>query len=324
MAFLYIYSPSDFITAPPDESGAQAAGTPTFTLQLAPGATPTLVEINDDDAVFDEVDATQSLANNVTIDGTSYAAGTTINTAYDLINSSTGHKVSSYHFGGDGYQQGAVDGIASTVPFVEGQTYTFDVERTSHQQNNQYTDYYACFADSTPIDTPDGSTPAGQLMAGDLVQTLDHGFQPLLGVLTQRVAALGSMAPIVFPQGVLGNSEKIIVSPQHRMLLQDFRAEMLFGEAEVLVPATYLAEMGIGYRQTGGTIRYCHLVMEQHEIVFSNGCPSESFLSGDSLHLPDAVRQEHAALFEDMPNVTPAAQAARLCLRRFEAQAMLA
>ncbi|MDF3414694.1 type I secretion protein [Sulfitobacter sp. M57] len=324
MAFLYIYSPSDFINAPPAEEGAMAAGTPTFTLQLAPGATPTLVEITDNDTVFDEVDSTQSLTNAINLDGTSYAAGTTINTAYDLINTTTGHKVTSFHFGGDGYQQGAVQGIVSTVPFNEGQSYTFNTERTSHQQDNQYSDYYACFAETTLIDTPKGGIPAGQLQAGDLVKTMDRGFQPLLGVLSQRIGAVGPMAPVVFPPNVLGNSEKVVVSPQHRMLLQDFRAEMLFGEAEVLVPAIYLAEMGIGYRQIGGTIRYCHLVMAQHEIVFSNGCPSETFLSADSLHLPDTVRQEHNALFGPSDNLAREMHAARPCLRRFEAQAMFA
>jgi hypothetical protein len=30
--FLYVYSPSDFVVTPPDEVGAQAAGTPLFTL----------------------------------------------------------------------------------------------------------------------------------------------------------------------------------------------------------------------------------------------------------------------------------------------------
>lgn len=175
MPFIYIYSPSDFVSTPPAEQNAQAAGSPNFILQLRPDAQPTLIQITDDDAVFDEVDATQSLTNQVDLDGTTYAAGTTINTAYDLINNASGHQVTSFHFGGDGYQQGAVDGIASTVPLVAGQSYTFNSERTSHRVDNQYTDFAACFTDETPIDTPQGAVPAGRLRSGDLVCTLDHG-----------------------------------------------------------------------------------------------------------------------------------------------------
>ena len=40
MPYLYIYSPSDFVGGLPDESGAQAAGTPTFTLTLKAGRSP--------------------------------------------------------------------------------------------------------------------------------------------------------------------------------------------------------------------------------------------------------------------------------------------
>lgn len=322
MPFVYIYSPSDFTTGLPDESGAQAAGSGPFTLTLVPGAQPTVLEIADDDTVFDEVDPTQSVASTTDFDGTSIAAGTTINTAYDLINTSTGHKVTSFHFGGDGYQQGAVDGIASTEPLQPGQSYTFNLERTSHQQNNQYADYAACFAAETPIDTPRGPVRAGDLRRGDLVVTMDHGPQPLRGVLRQIVQAEGAFAPVVFPAGTLGGHGALVVSPQHRMFLSGPRAELLFGEAEVLVPAHFFVESGLAHRREGGSITYMHLVFDRHEIVFSNGCPSESFLPTDQKHLPPRVRQEYAALF-NAPGAASDVQTARRCLRRHEALAMV-
>ena len=112
--FIYVYSPSDFIGGLPNEAGGAASGSPTFNLQLVPGATPTLIEITDNEAVFDEIDGSQSLTNSVNIDGTAYGAGTTVHTAYDLINTGSGHKVTSIHFGGNGYEQGAVHGLVST------------------------------------------------------------------------------------------------------------------------------------------------------------------------------------------------------------------
>jgi hypothetical protein len=66
--FIYIYSPDDFVALPPDEAGASADGVPNFVLTLKPGAKPTVVEITDDDAVFDEVDATQSITNDIYLD----------------------------------------------------------------------------------------------------------------------------------------------------------------------------------------------------------------------------------------------------------------
>lgn len=113
MPVVYIYQASDFVTGLPDESSAAAAGTPVFTLRLSPGATPIAVEITDDDALFHEVDATQSLANGVTLNGTSYAPGDQIKAAYHLTNSLSGHTVTSFHAGPavDGYGQGAVVGI---------------------------------------------------------------------------------------------------------------------------------------------------------------------------------------------------------------------
>ena len=115
MPFLYVYDASDFIGGLPDEVGAAAAGSPNFRLRLAPNATPRRIEVADNDAISGEIDATQSLASAATINGTNYAAGMTINTAYDLINTGNGHEVTTFHLGGDGYQQGPVAGLVSTV-----------------------------------------------------------------------------------------------------------------------------------------------------------------------------------------------------------------
>ncbi len=84
-------------------------------MTLAADATPTVIEIADNDAAFDEVDSTQkTLSNAVNIGGKSYSAGTFVSAVYDLINTASGHMVTGLHFGGNGYQQGAVDGITST------------------------------------------------------------------------------------------------------------------------------------------------------------------------------------------------------------------
>lgn len=319
MPYLYVYSPSDFVGGIPAESGAQAAGSPTFTLTLVPGAQPTVIEVTDNDAVFDEIDGSQVVTTTVTIDGVTIPAGTSINTAYDLINTANGHKVTSFHFGGDGYQQGAVDGLVSTVALQPGQSYSFNTERTSHQQNNQYDDYVACFTPGTRITTPDGPRVIDTLCTGDLVQTLDNGAQPILWIGKTEVAAEGRFAPIRVAPGVLGNRRTLLLSPEHRVLLRGAQVQLLFGDEEALVAVKSLVNGCDITREEGGRITYLHLLLPRHEIVFAEGAMTESLLPCETAFRGAA---EHAKDFAEarllFDEETDAIRAARRCLRSYE------
>ncbi len=312
MPFLYVYSPEDFVGGLPAESGAAAAGSGTFELTLVEGAKPTLIEISDNDLIFDEVDGSQTLTESVDIDGESYAAGTTISTAYDLINSDTEHKVTSFHLGGNGYQQGAVDGLISTVPLEGGETYSFDVERTSHKQDNAFEDYVACFATGTLIETASGPRPVETLVAGDLIQTLDHGPQPLRGILGTQIPSTAlhnkaNLRPVVIAKGALGRnlpSRDLRVSPQHRIVANSPIVERMFGISEVLVSAKKLVGLpGISVDNSLNALSYFHLVMGRHEIIFAENTPTESFFPGPLglASLPPEQRVEIEALFPNLP-----------------------
>ncbi|MEO0391026.1 MAG: Hint domain-containing protein [Pseudomonadota bacterium] len=320
MPFLYIYSPSDFVGGLPDESGAQAAGTPPFTLTLVAGAQPTLVEVNDNDIIFDEIDGSQSIADAINLDGTAYGAGTTVHTAYDLINTSSGHRVTSLHFGGNGYQQGPVDGLVSTVPLQAGQSYTFNRERTSHQKNNQYEDYFACFAADTLVDTPMGPKCVGDLKVGDQVMTRDEGAQPVEMILRRDISAAelasnAKFAPVKISAGALAPGipdGDLWVSPQHRMLIRSTIAERMFGATEALVAAHRLTDLpGINRDSQLRGITYVHLVLPAHHIIRAEGAWSETFLPGPMglAALPEDTQAEMAMLFPDLRDV--AATAAR-------------
>lgn len=308
MPFLYVYSPSDFVETPPAESGAMAAGSGTFTLELAPGATPTLIEVNDADGLLDEIDYSQTLDSGVNIDGTEYAEGTTIHSAYDLLNTDTGHKVTSLHFGGDGYEQGAIHGMVSTVRFEPGQTYTFNVERTSHRKNNQYEDYVACFAADTLIRTTEGEIRAIDLNAGDMVETKDAAAQILRLKLLREVggeelAKRPNLRPICITAGALGQGlpkRDLWVSPQHRMLVDGPLCERMFGRASVLISTRKMCALPGVYEDTSCTsVTYVHLVFDSHQLVFAEGAPSESFFNGakELAGMTDEARQEFLSLF---------------------------
>ncbi|MFY0597583.1 MAG: Hint domain-containing protein [Cognatishimia sp.] len=311
MPFLYVYSPSDFIGGLPSEQGAMAAGSGPFTLTLAPGATPTLIEVSDNDGVLDEVDYSQSLASGVNIDGISYGSGTTIHSAYDLINSSNGHQVTSIHFGGDGYEQGAVHGLVSTEPLVAGQSYTFNVERTSHRQNNLYEDFVACFTRGTSIRTNSGEALVENLKPGDLVETADGDFKPVRLVLSrtlnvQDFSTYPKLRPICITAGAMGQglpTKDLMVSPQHRMLVNGPLCARMFDAKEVLVSARKLSVLpGIYVDQDVTEVTYFHLVFDEHQVVFAENAPSESFYCGaEAINgLEEAARTEVLALFPDL------------------------
>ena len=278
MPFLYVYSPDDFVGGLPSETGTMASGSDGWTLKMKPDADPTLIEVSDSDLVFDELDSQQSLANLVEIDGDTYGANTAVHTAYDLLNSSNGYKVTSIHFGGNGYQQGAVDSLISTKPLMPNESYCFDQERTSHQKVNAYDDYVACFTMGSRIASPSGLRSVETLSAGDIISTLDHGPQPLRRVGKRRVLALGGYAPVHFAKGAIGNKRPLEVSPQHRMFLTGPHVEMYFGFTEALALAKAFVDGAAVTRRLGGWVTYFHLLLDRHEIVSVEGVASESLL----------------------------------------------
>ncbi|WP_420585470.1 Hint domain-containing protein [Ruegeria sp.] len=158
-----------------------------------------------------------------------------------------------------------------------------------------------CFTPGTLIDTPTGPRPVEALKPGDLVTTVDNGAQPLMWVGRTTVQAQGKLAPIRFAAGVLGLDSDLIVSPQHRMLVSDWRAPYLFGHAEVLIAAHCLVNGDSVVRVEGGTVDYIHLLFARHEIVIANGARSESYYPGHAVTQAD--RDTQAELLHLFPQL---------------------
>lgn len=180
-----------------------------------------------------------------------------------------------------------------------------------------------CFAAGCLIDTPDGPRPVEDLQPGDMVLTGAEGPQPVRWTGNTTVLARHDLAPIVITAGTLGNDRDLVVSPQHAILLDDWRAELLYGQDAVLVRAVDLLGMDGVYRRAGGLVTYCHLLLDRHDVVRSHGVWSETLYPGaialDTVN--PVAREEIAALFPDLaaygPKIAP-------CLRRFEAQLLAA
>ena len=140
-----------------------------------------------------------------------------------------------------------------------------------------------CFTAGTWIDTPDGVALVEDLQVGDLVLTQDNGPQPVRWIGKRTVSGRGAYAPVLFKAGAIGNSRDLRVSPQHRMVLQGWRAELYFGEDAVLCAAINLLNDSSILKDPCENVEYIHLMFDQHEIIFAEGAPSESFLVGEYL-----------------------------------------
>jgi hypothetical protein len=138
-----------------------------------------------------------------------------------------------------------------------------------------------CFVAGTRIDTALGPIAVEQIRVGDLVETLDDGYQPVLWCGARRVRSQGRMAAVTIPAGMFGDHAQVRVSPQHRLYLAGWRAQLYCGTPEVLVKAVHLVRAGLlAQDHTGTEISYHHLLFDRHQIICAEGLWSESYLPG--------------------------------------------
>jgi Ca2+-binding RTX toxin-like protein len=204
-----------------------------------------------------------------------------------------------------------------TAPAV-GQTITVSAEIDSIVgTSGTGTDSAAivCFVQGTLITTADGQTPVEDLKVGDLVQTLDRGFQPMRWVGRRHVDAIElaeneNLRPIRIRKNVVCAEKGVgdlVVSPQHRILVASKVAQRMFGNTEVLVPAKQLLAIeGVEIADDLEDVTYFHILFDQHEIVYANGVPSESLYLGHVAlrSLTPAGREEIHALFPEVASPT--------------------
>jgi hypothetical protein len=182
-----------------------------------------------------------------------------------------------------------------------------------------------CFVAGTRIAVPGGLRRVEDLRPGDLVETLDRGARPVRWIGRRTVPGRGAFAPIRFAAGALGDHGALRLSPQHRVLIDDWRAEMYFGEASVLVAAQMLVDGAMIRPAPCTAVTYLHVLLDDHEILLAEGMATESFLPGDYLcHAGSALQAELAALLPDAPVCPGAMTPARRILRRHEAALLTA
>ena len=253
----------------------------------------------------DVVDGTESTGDNDTLNLTDYGKART-NIIYDPLNRENG-----------------------TVQFLDNLGAVIGTMTFTNIEN-----VIPCFTPGTLIETARGDVAVETLVAGDLVMTRDNGLQPLRWVgrrdLTiADLTARPALQPVMIRAGAMAANlpvQDMMVSPQHRMLVAGHRAEMMFGDHEVLVAATHLVgNPGIS-RVQPAAVSYIHIMCDRHEIVRANGCWTESFQPGAMTlqSLSSDQRDELLALFPALANANPDYPAARRSLKAHEARVLMA
>jgi hypothetical protein len=168
------------------------------------------------------------------------------------------------------------------------------------------TEVFICYGEGTEILTLAGYKKAESLRPGDQVMTLDNGPQEILWTRTNQQpleTAEVDDKPVLIKAGAFGPGRPerdLIVSPQHRILVGGQGQLSGSFDTEVFVPAKALTGLpGIRFMQGKRSITWIHFACARHEVVFANGCASESLLLGPiAMQGLTGVEKAHlAALF---------------------------
>lgn len=176
-------------------------------------------------------------------------------------------------------------------------------------------DDVVCFTRGTHILTPEGMRNIETLNIGELVVTKSSGAQPIawIGSNQTDLSRLSPenadrLRPIRICKGALGAGlprRDLVVSQQHRILVSSKICERMFEKAEVLVAAKRLVGLpGIAIDTNCDGVDYFHILFQQHEIVFSEGAPTESLFTGPEAlrSVSEQARLEIFAIFPELRN----------------------
>jgi hypothetical protein len=217
-----------------------------------------------------------------------------------------------------------ITGSSPPLPFV-----------LNSQTDNITLNILICVVLGTLIGTPAGPVRVEDLQVGDLVLTLDGRAEPIRWIGSRRVSGADlardpALRPVRIAAGAFGPdrpARDLAVSPQHRILLSGWRAELLFGEETVLAPAKGLIDdHAVRIDHEVDDVEYFHLLFDQHEIILTEGLPTESFYPGQHSisELDRAARDELLRLFPELEDDRLLPAVAGPALRPWEARLLAA
>ena len=285
-----VWDLADVITTGPDPFGSNATGESdsigVSTLTVNAPQSGQVLQMTDGDSEFTDGDSDQELTQAITLGGTTYPVGETVETEYAYVirpvgSSDPADNVTIYSVEIDA----DVVAFASDGPLMPGQAYDFISIASNDPVASYSTGLFVCFATGTLIATPEGGIPVEDIRPGQLVLTADDGPQPVIwrGArrLDFRAGADPSQKPVLIKAGALGcglPDRDLVLSPEHRVCLSGPVVSAIFGAAEVLVPAKSLTALP-GVRRMAGrrAVTYHSLLLPAHAVLWADGARAESF-----------------------------------------------
>ena len=299
------------------------------------------VQVNDsDDANFGDSDNSQTLANATTYDGESYAAGLRVESEFSMTvqdPSGNTYTLLAFNINEPGTTSFAtVEGLA----FIGGVGgfppvgVPLTVISTAEGPNNPYDALASppCFTTGCPIMTQHGMRPVETLAVGDLVQTRDHGFQEIRWIGRRYFPASvlkheERFRPVLIRKDAFGPGRPrsdLRFSPQHRVLLSDWRVQLLFGVNEILVPIKKLMnDHTIVAPPTDDGIAYFHILFDQHEVLDCDGLEAESYFLGDHALFAADTYAEVCSIFPELEHDMAPLPAAHMVVANKKSQLLV-
>ncbi len=152
----------------------------------------------------------------------------------------------------------------------------------------------------TPINTINGPVAVGQLRPGDLIVTLDDGPLPLQARHRMDLPGRGSFAPVLLRAPYFGSHADILVSRDQMVLIGGASVEYLFGQEEVLVPASLLMDGRVAHPDERRSLTPCvALDLGRAALITADGCCLLSVPPGLAMTnagLPRSALQDYEAL----------------------------
>ncbi|WP_170325718.1 Hint domain-containing protein [Ruegeria arenilitoris] len=258
----------------------------------------------------------------------------------NMISFDGGFTFQSYEYLGQGTRESS--GESGEFIEVNGQIYAWDTnDPTGPMSTGNWKitegdlnpDNPPCFVAGTLIETETGSRLVEELTVGDKVCVSNGQTLPIIWIGKRTLSAQilhiqPKFRPVLIKRDALGKAQPdrdLYVSPQHRIVIEGWRAELLFGEPMVFSAAIHLVnDDTIRQVKADEPVTYFHIACERHTILTSHGLRSESLYLGDRV-LNSFGREDVDELREIFPelNGDGSMQQTRLrCLKRPEAQAL--
>ncbi len=176
---------------------------------------------------------------------------------------------------------------------IAGDFTTANFSLTSDGGSGTLIEEVTCFAEGTRIATARGEVAVEALKIGDKVRTLHAGLQPVKWIGTRSYVAPfanhAKVLPVCIKAGAIGDgvpARDLHVSPGHAICIDD-----------ALIHAARLVN-GVNITQAKRivSIIYYHIELENHEVIFAENCPAETFV-GEYFRKVFHNAAEHARLY---------------------------